>query len=277
MRTSSKTMFLAVMLTIASVIGSFSKGVNSGLGNVSSMDVDSRLRLLQEQEDADQRLGQYVVNMMYKAGAGKTISDGLKLSIARAIVRVANDIFDTKEARKGWITALSIESGFNRIAQSPTGPKGYGQLAKSAFFEAIKSCGLGDVRESDVWDTELNLYASACYFHQMLERSDNDPYVAIVLYNQGPNSEAAKQYAKHGTMDNVEALKYVARFNFLKRKVDEKQMDGVPSISELPVPSAPKSDKAKAAASKVVPTPTPTPNTDASKVAEPSKDTAPTE
>lgn len=195
------------------------------------------LQKIKEQEDANLKLGQYAVNMMYAAGAGKHLSDARKLILARSIVRVANDIFETDEAKKGFVTVLAIESGFNRFAQSPTGPKGYGQLARASFHEAVKDCGMKDAHDDDVWETDLNLYAAACYFTKMMAASNNDPYLAIVYYNQGPNSEAGKQYAKYGTMDNIEALKYVAKFNFLTRKVTDEKTKNVPTIKELTSPT----------------------------------------
>jgi hypothetical protein len=73
----------------------------------------------------------------------------------------------------------------------------------------------------------------------MLEMSDNDPFAAMVAYNQGPNSEDARNYLKNGSLDGKEALKYIAKATFLKRSVTDKKMPGVPSIQEInktPVP-----------------------------------------
>lgn len=214
--------------------------------NVRAQKAEAELQAIRDKQVADEKLGQYAINMMYRAGAGKTLSDGKKLILARSIVRVANDIFDREIDKKGFITVLAIESSFNRFAQSPTGPKGYGQLAKTSFHEAMKDCGLDNMKDEDVWETDLNLYAAACYFNKMLDGAgeDRDPGFAIVSYNQGPNSEAAKSYAKSGSMDNIEALKYVARFNFLSRKVSDTVAKDVPAIADLPKPAVKAESKA---------------------------------
>ena len=52
-----------------------------------------QLRKYAEQEEADLKLGQYAINAMYKAGAKDRISDAKKQVLARAIVRISNDIF----------------------------------------------------------------------------------------------------------------------------------------------------------------------------------------
>lgn len=197
--------------------------------------LEAKLKQEREQEEADLRLGQYVINMMYRTGAGNRLSDGKKQVLARAIVRVSNEIFEKVEHKHAFIGALAIESSFDRFAQSPTGPKGYAQLAKSAFHEGIQNCAIGKVDDDDVWETDLNLYAGACYFRALLEQkaSDGDPVTAMVMYNQGPNSEAAKSYAKSGHLDNIEALKYIAKAGFLKKVVTDKKTPGIPSIEDL--------------------------------------------
>lgn len=241
MKTSSKLATVIMALTLAGC--DMTKESIPGLAhndNGKVAELESQLLVLKKQTEADEKLGQYALNMMSMAGAKKALSDAMQLILARSIVRVANDIFETVEEKQGFVAVLAIESAFNQFAQSPTGPKGYGQLARASFHEAVQDCGLKNAKDDDVWETELNLYAAACYFKKMLVASGNDPFVAIVAYNQGPNSDAAKQYAKYGTMENVEALKYVARFNFLTRKVTDEKPKAVPVKTDLPVETAPK-------------------------------------
>lgn len=196
-----------------------------------------KLAEIAAREVADQRLGQYAINMMYLSGAKDKISDGKKQVLARSIVRVANDIFEKEDSKRAFIAVLAIESAFQRFAQSPTGPKGYAQLAKKSFHEAMSDCGVEHLNDEDVWETDINLYAGACYFRKVLDAYDGDQLAAIVAYNQGPNSDSAKSYAKHGSLDNMEALKYVAKFSFLKRKVTDQKTPDVPNIHELPKPN----------------------------------------
>jgi len=202
---------------------------------------DPRLAQLDAQAEADQKLGQYSINMMYRSFEGKKLSDGKKLVLSRAIVRVSNEIFEDEEHKRAFIAALAIESQFNRMAQSPTGPKGYAQLARKSFHEALETCGVTNVNDDDVWETDLNLYAGACYFRMMLEMPEvgGDPYIAIVAYNQGPYSKDLKSYAKNGSLEGIEPLRYVAKFAFLKRTTTDAKEVGVPAIHEIPKPTGP--------------------------------------
>lgn len=224
---------LTVGLAIAGTFG-VSKLVFEARNKSEVFKVQSQLDAIKAQEDKDKVLGQYAINMMYHTSAKTKLSDAKKQILARAIVRVSNDVFESDEHKRAFVAVLAIESEFQRNAQSPTGPRGLSQVAKSAFKEGMDNCGVGPFSDEDVWETDINLYAGACYFRALLEES-NDPYVAIVAYNQGPNSKDSKTYAKYGRMESVEALKYVARFNFLKRTVPtDKAADDAPTIKDFP-------------------------------------------
>jgi soluble lytic murein transglycosylase-like protein len=149
---------------------------------------------------------------------------------------VANDVFEKKENKMAFIAVIAIESEFQKYAQSPTGPRGLTQVAKSSFNEGLAKCGVTNVHDDDVWETEINLYAGACYFKNILEMHNNDPYIAIVAYNQGPNSADIKKYSQFGMLNTPEALKYVARFTFLKRTVTSSPKPDTPNITEMPFP-----------------------------------------
>jgi hypothetical protein len=205
--------------------------------------VVAELTKYKEREVADQKLGQYVINMMYMSPRTvKELSPARMQVIARSVVRVSNDIFDNDQNKRDFIMALQIESGFLKYAQSPTGPKGLAQLARKTFHEALADCGVDLVKDDDVWETDLNLYAGACYFKKQLLQF-KDSHFAVVAYNQGPESDSAKVYAKTGWMEEKEPLQYLAKYSFLERKVDDKKKDGVPAIADLPKPSSKKMTK----------------------------------
>lgn len=214
-----KRLIIFIGLTCVIALGAFTAGEHRNKTTLE--EVQKALDATKAKDDADQKLGQYAINAMQKTPAKVKLSESRKQVLARAIVRVANDIFDNDDNRRAFVAVVAIESGFMRFAQSPTGPKGLTQVAKGTFLEATKDCGLADVNDDDVWDVDINLYAGACYFKKLLEANQNDPYMAIVSFNQGPNSDAAKTYAKYGSTDNIEALKYIAKFTFLKRVVTD--------------------------------------------------------
>ena len=189
-------------------------------------------------DDSDQRLGQYAINMMYTARVGKKLSDAKKLILARSIVRATNEIFTDDSHKRAFVAALAIESGFQKFAQSPTGPKGYAQLARATFREALGFCGIVDVHDDDVWETDLNLISGACYFRKMLEIHGNDTYQALVAYNQGANSQDSKSYSENGSLNGIEPLKYIARFVYLKSKTNDQKMPNIPAFQNGMRPSS---------------------------------------
>src|ERR1039457_711992 len=126
----------SVLLLGGVAFGYFIKPVNADILH-NTKDGQLLLDKMKEQDAADQKLGQYAINAMYLAGAKDKLSDARKQILARATVRVSNDIFEKEEERRSFISIIAIESGFQRFVQSPTGPKGLSQVAKSSFHEAM--------------------------------------------------------------------------------------------------------------------------------------------
>lgn len=192
-----------------------------------------KLLAIEEQQKADDAMGQYVINMMHMSPETiRTLSLARMQVLARSIVRVSNDIFSSEENKRAFVAALQIESRFIKYAQSPSGPKGLGQLARAAFHEGLASCGIPKANDDDVWETDLNLYGSACYFKTQLEAFSNEPFQAIVAYNQGPNHPDAKNYKAGIPPSGQEPLKYIARFAYLQ-KVTDKKTPGIPAFKEM--------------------------------------------
>jgi len=177
---------------------------------------ESQLQTLKDQEEADLRLGQYTLNMMDLVRS--PLSQLRRQVVARNVVNVTNSIFKQEDHKKAFIAILGIESRFDKLAQSPTGPRGISQTAKAAFNEGIKYCSDLKYDDLDVWETEIGLLSGACYFRMILEKTGNDVFSAIVAYNQGLNSEALKGFSKSGDVQNPEALRYVTKFVFLTKK-----------------------------------------------------------
>jgi hypothetical protein len=198
------------------------------------VDLTARLSEFKQQEEERAAIGQYAINMMMlDQSSKKKISNAKKLIIAKTVARISSDVFVTRAQKRAFVGAILHESGFQKFAQSPTGPKGYTQLAKKAFKEGAEACGLPEVQEDDVWETEINLYAGACYFRKMIELTkdesgSDDLTAAAIAYNQGFSSEDLKRYKKSGLIDNKEPLKYAVRLGWLDKNVSDKPLnDGV--------------------------------------------------
>lgn len=192
--------------------------------------LSSALETQSVKEQAEQQIGQYAINMMFECYPAVKMSSGAKQMMARRIAKVATDVYETVDQREHFVMIVAIESCFQKYVQSPTGPKGLTQVARSSFFEALKvNCGVKDVNEEDVWDTDLNLYAGACYYRAQIEAAHGNLPLASLRYNQGPESKAAKSYAKGGRFDNTEGLQYLASISFLKEKGSDQPVPGHPS------------------------------------------------
>lgn len=206
---------------------------NPNKENKEMYQLKKELGILKKQEQEDLKVGQYALNMMVQVSSAMKLSDAKKQTLARDIVRVTSDVFDTFDQKKAFIAVIAIESSFNRFAQSPTGPKGYTQVTKAAFKEAMRLCGITNADESDSFDQALNLYAGACYFRNLLNIYNNDIYKALVAYNQGPSSTSAKSYSKNGSLNELEPLKYIARYSFLKNNTPIEKAPNAPTMEAV--------------------------------------------
>jgi hypothetical protein len=218
--------------------------------------LEAQLQAIKTKEVADQDMGQFVVNMMYKSPTTvKSLSPAVMQVMVRNIVRDLDDVMgDDVIMKEMFVGAVQIESKFLRNAQSPTGPKGLSQTTRATFHEALKSCGVNDVRDSDVWDMDMSIYAGACYFKALYtayynkQCPDNpkEPWtkkvcaasMASVAYNQGPDSEAAKSFAKTGLVTELEPAIYQGKVIVNMTTTIDQKMPGVPSVNDLPKPKA---------------------------------------
>jgi len=185
---------------------------------------------IKQKEEADQELGKYALRVMQLTSARHNVSAAAKQVLAQDIVRVADNVFDKPmkysqvfEQKKAIIGIIAIESAFQRLAVSKTGPRGYGQVGRAALKEGLGNCGVTEFNDEDAWDTTLNLTASACYFRSLLEATEGDIIVSLIAYNQGPNSETAKKFALTGTLEDKEALQYLARFSWQGQKASKEE------------------------------------------------------
>lgn len=241
MNFSFKAIVAAVVISISATAYTAATMLDKGVvTDTKGAEAVAQLKVIKDKEQADVRLGQYVLNMMFKSPTTiKELSPARMQVLAQAIVRVANDIFDNEAEKHGFIGALQIESRFLKYAQSPTGPKGLSQVARATFHYALKNCGIDNAKDDDVWETDLNLYAGACYYKEQLLNNNGDIVAAIVAYNQGPESEDAKRYPKDGVIKKPEPLAYVTKFGFNRDHTTDTKMPGVPALSELPKPIKP--------------------------------------
>lgn len=176
---------------------------------------------IKQQELDDNSLGQFAINSMFESREGVKISNASKQMMARDIVVVSNHVFQNVDQKEHFVMVVMMESGFQKYAQSPTGPKGLTQVAKAAFKEGLTDyCGVKGVADDDVWNPILNLYAGACYYRRQIEESSGNLARASLRYNQGPYSAADKSYSKGGRIGNLEGLEYIAKITYLEKHLN---------------------------------------------------------
>lgn len=237
--------------------------------------------------DADTRIGQYVINMMYKSDQTvKELSPAMMQIMARNIVLDTNQVMTEEKSgqvdvamQQIFIGAVQLESKFLKFAQSPTGPKGLSQTTKSTFHAALKFCNLNDVHDNDVWDTDLSIIAGACYFkwlyvsyrdgfyvdkngkatdRKICPDNPNKPTLtemcagqhASVAYNQGESSKAIKDFLKSGILSEQEPALYNGKVMFNWNTTPDVPMVSVPHVRDLPQAKASNKVNATAKAEK---------------------------
>ena len=85
-----------------------------------------------------------------------------------------------------WIYAIiKVESNFNKDATSGSGAKGLMQLMDSTATEISKHIELADFESNMLYDPEINIMLGTRYFVELLDRYDNNYYIAIAAYNAG--------------------------------------------------------------------------------------------
>lgn len=178
-----------------------------------------KLAELTAKDEEDQKLGQYVINMMAHVRADLT--DAKKQILAHSIVEVSDNMFTNESDKKAFITMIAIESRFKRDAKSPTGAVGLTQIIPSYANDHGGPCGISDIKTEDLYDSDMNLAVGACYFRFVLERYNGDVYSALAAYNAGHNSKTAEVYSKSGDLSNEETLRYIAKFAHLRNNTSD--------------------------------------------------------
>lgn len=172
-------------------------------------------------EQESKELGEYVLLMMSIVKAD--MSDAKKVSIARNIVIVANDVFETLEQRKQFVVMIAIESRFNPDAQSSAGALGLTQVMPEFAKEFGKPCGILDFSKKDLTDPSINLLLGACRFNALLTIFKGQPVPALVAYNAGLASNQLKQLQSLGSISNTETASYVVKWAYIKDHADQQR------------------------------------------------------
>lgn len=126
---------------------------------------------------------QFAINAMISAGHWDDVE--LRFPLAW------HDSF-TGAANRYGIPAISLmaiarqESAFGVDVVSPAGARGLMQLMPPTARETANRVGLRNFQIRDLFDPAVNLRLGSDYYHQLLQRFDNNRILAAAGYNAGP-------------------------------------------------------------------------------------------
>lgn len=107
-------------------------------------------------------------------------------------------------------TLLGVESGFNKNAVSPTGPRGLGQFTKAT------GNAMGLKTDADFFDPAKSIDAAAHLISDLLQKNNGDYVRTALAYNQGMGTAGTPQlqaYDKNDwSMISPEGQKYMKHF-----------------------------------------------------------------
>ncbi len=79
---------------------------------------------------------------------------------------------------------IKAESNFNERAKSASDAVGLMQVMENTAIETANKMGL-NITEEDLFNPELNIKVGLKYFCSLLEKYNNNYYIAIIAYNAG--------------------------------------------------------------------------------------------
>lgn len=212
--TKRLTFVLIVMYTITSVV-LLTYGTKIWQNNKI---IAKELKDTQAKDKESQKVGEYTLFIMNMRET--KMSDFQKQLMAQTIVRVSGNIFDSYEERTWFVILINNESGFERLAKSPSGAVGLTQVMPQFVEEFGGHCGISDINPTEVTDMEVNLTLGACRFKHLLSNYKGVYSTALAAYNGGKNAKSVKELQRLANITTEETLQYLARFTHIKASAD---------------------------------------------------------
>jgi len=97
-----------------------------------------------------------------------------------------NKYAEINEIDPAWIYAIiKVESNFNKDATSNSGARGLMQLMDLTAIEIAKELNLENFEINMLYEPEINIMIGTKYFNKLLEKYNQNYYLAIAAYNGG--------------------------------------------------------------------------------------------
>lgn len=126
-----------------------------------------------------------------------------------------------------WIYAIiKVESNFNENATSNSGAKGLMQLMDTTADELASKVNIQDFEIDMLYNPEINIMLGTKYFDELLERYNENYYLAIAAYNGGIGN--VDEWINKGIIEangsNIENIPYKETNMYVRKTVNAYSM-----------------------------------------------------
>lgn len=124
----------------------------------------------------------FIISILFKVFDIKTFL--MKKMYKQEYTEYVNKYAEINEIDPTWIYAIiKVESNFNKDALSDSGAKGLMQLIDSTATEIAKQLDLENFDTNMLFDPEINIMIGTRYFNTLLDKYNDNYYLAIAAYN----------------------------------------------------------------------------------------------
>ena len=187
----------------------------------------SKISFLNQTEKENQKLGEYVLDMMniHKAN----LPEYQKQMLAQAIVRVSGNIFSNFQERAAATNLVANESNFKKNAKSDAGAVGLSQIMPAFVDEFAQHCNIKGINKDDLYDVETNLTLGFCRYKHLVEffykksperGEETARLTALAAYNGGKDAKSVKEFQNIVNISNEETSGYITKYVYSKSVAD---------------------------------------------------------
>lgn len=133
-----------------------------------------------------------------------------------------NKYAEINEIDPMWIYAIiKVESNFNETATSNSGAKGLMQLMDATASDIARELNIKNFEADMLYDPEINIMFGTRYFNKLLEKYNENYYLAIAAYNGGIGN--VDNWIDKGIIDsdasNIENIPYKETNMYVRKTV----------------------------------------------------------
>ena len=133
-----------------------------------------------------------------------------------------NKYAEINEIDPMWIySIIKVESNFNKDATSNSGAKGLVQIMESTAKDMAKNLNLENFTGEMLYNPEINIMLGTKYFKELLNKYNQNYYLAIAAYNGGIGN--VDEWINKGILDsngsNIENIPYKETNMYVRKTI----------------------------------------------------------